>query len=319
MNEVTPATPPPDYKDRHGCLIGLGLAVIAIGCVCLLFVPLLLFGQLMTAQATGEPAPARMILPALVTYGALAVAFIWLGIGSILARRWARALMLVLAWSWLAMGVISVGIMGFVLPEIFAHPAPGTPPVPAIAMPIAMFCMTLIFILIPGVLVLGYRGRQVKATCEARDPRTRWTDACPLPVLALSLFVVIGVVSMLSMIFAYNSVLPCFGRLASGPLATLALVIIAAAWSYGVWGCYRLRSWAWWLVVLTYGILSCSAMVTFMQVDLIELYRLMGYPEAQIAQIQQFNLFKGRNLMILSACGMAPFFGYLLYVRRYFR
>ena len=53
----------------------------------------------------------RMMIPGIALYLMLAVAFIWLGVGSIRARRWAWTLTVVLSWMWLIMGV--AGFVGF--------------------------------------------------------------------------------------------------------------------------------------------------------------------------------------------------------------
>jgi len=42
-----------------------------------------------------------------------------------------------------------------------------------------------LFIALPSALVLFYRSRHVKVTCELRDPVRRWIDICPLPSAAL--------------------------------------------------------------------------------------------------------------------------------------
>ena len=80
------------YKDRSAGLIVFGILTILLGCLAGLFVPLMLVGQAASARATSAPAPLSAILPAVLLYGILAVALVWLGIGSIMARRWARAL-----------------------------------------------------------------------------------------------------------------------------------------------------------------------------------------------------------------------------------
>jgi hypothetical protein len=70
-----------------------GILTLLLGCLAGLFVPLMLFGQMMAAKApNAPPTNTAAILPAVVIYGCLAAALIWLGIGSIKARRWARAL-----------------------------------------------------------------------------------------------------------------------------------------------------------------------------------------------------------------------------------
>jgi peptidoglycan biosynthesis protein MviN/MurJ (putative lipid II flippase) len=118
MNQPPPVSPIAEFKDRRSGLIGLGILVILVGCVCALLVPLMLLGQAMSAKATGGEPDYRMMIPAAVTYAVMAVAFVWLGIGSIMARRWARALLLILAWGWLVMGVVMVGFMAVFLPKI---------------------------------------------------------------------------------------------------------------------------------------------------------------------------------------------------------
>ena len=56
-----------------------------------------------------------------------------------------------------------------------------------------------------------YNSRHVKATCERRDPATRWTDACPLPVLGFCLWLLLGVPMLLIMPLAGHGVMPFFG------------------------------------------------------------------------------------------------------------
>jgi CHASE2 domain-containing sensor protein len=81
----------------------------------------MLLGQAMAAGTPGA-LNSRVILPALIVYVALAAAFVWLGIGSIRCRRWARALILILAWAWLCVGVITVPLMAFLMPRILSAP-----------------------------------------------------------------------------------------------------------------------------------------------------------------------------------------------------
>src|SRR5882757_285048 len=112
MNEQNPAAPPiesvppPAYKDRSSGLVIFGILTLLLGCLAGLFVPLMLFGQMMAAKApNAPPVNHATMLPGVAVYVLLAVALIWLGIGSIKARRWARALLLIFSWSWLIMGV----------------------------------------------------------------------------------------------------------------------------------------------------------------------------------------------------------------------
>jgi len=322
MNPLSPVSPIAEFKDRRGGLIGFGILVIIIGCVCALFVPLMFFGQAMSAQAIGGATDYRMIIPAVVMYAGLAVAFIWLGIGSTLARRWARALLLILAWGWLIMGVVTVGVMAIFLPTIFAQAPPGGQPMPdgvrVVVMVVALGIMSVMFVILPGLLVLFYRSRDVKATCDARDPVVRWTDACPLPVLALSLFLVFGMVSMLPMLLLYHGVMPFFGLLLSGVPGTALILAVIAVWGYCARATYRREAAGWWILLISFGILMVSSVLTFARVDLIEMYRMMGYPEQQIEQVRRYSSFMVNHFLLFMSITPLPFLGYLLYVKKYF-
>ena len=109
------------YKDRSAGLIIFGILTILLGCLTGLFVLLMLVGQAASARTTGASAPFSTILPAIFIYGALAVALVWLGIGSIMARRWARALLLIFSWSWLGMGLFVVAILAFFMPKMLSR------------------------------------------------------------------------------------------------------------------------------------------------------------------------------------------------------
>ncbi|MCX6997323.1 MAG: hypothetical protein NTV49_09595, partial [Kiritimatiellaeota bacterium] len=134
MYEVAAVPPLPGYQDRRTGLMVSGILVIVLGGLIALMIPFMLLGQLMAGHVPGvEPLPLRFMLPAVCIYLELAVAFIWLGIGAVLCRRWARALLLVFSWMWLIGGLAGVVAAAFVLPQIFDHPQPGMPPLPAAA------------------------------------------------------------------------------------------------------------------------------------------------------------------------------------------
>ncbi|MEO8427055.1 MAG: hypothetical protein ABI651_08085 [Verrucomicrobiota bacterium] len=327
MNEppiIPPISPPAQvFKDRHTGLILFGVLEILLGCFCGLMVPLMIWGQAMSARMTNASTNYRMMLPALVLYGALALAFIWLGVGSIRARRWARALLLIFSWSWLLVGLCTFALLLVFLPRIIETGPAGGQQMPAAAKTAALLFVSVffsvIFLIIPGAMVLFYRSKQVKATCEARNPVAGWTDACPLPVLAMSLWVGCGALSMLLLPLAYNSVIPFFGVLISGLPGTVFILVLAAVWGYAAWAAYRLNQTGWWIAIATFGVLAVSNVITFAQVDLMEMYRAMGYPEQQIEQIQRFNFLGNETMIWWSLAFLIPIFGCLIYVKKFFR
>jgi hypothetical protein len=258
-----------------------------------------------------------------LVYGGLAVALVWLGIGSIMARRWARALLLIFSWTWLVSGILMIPMMGFAMPKAFANlPAtagqPTMPPGAIAGMTIfILLVMSFFFVLLPAIWTFFYFSPHVKATCEMRDPVTRWTDACPLPVLALSLWLLVGVPVLLIMPVACHGVIPFFGTLLSGLPGSVICLAVAALWAYCAWRIYKMDVRGWWIILVAMFLYTVSSLMTFMRHDVVEMYQLMGYPQAQIDQIQKTGMFTGNSMMWMMLFFMVPFLGFILFVKKY--
>jgi hypothetical protein len=335
MNETIPPIASlepaaPAYKDRSTGLMVFGILTLLLGSLAGLLVPLMLVGQLTAARTNPGSANVAAMVPAMAVYGVLAVALIWLGIGSIQARRWARALLLIFSWSWLVMGIFTLIGMAFLIPTVLknvssAQAANGTtnhalPPGAMAGVMIFMFLfLGFFFILLPVVWTIFYSSRHVKATCDARDGVTRWTDACPLPVLALCAWLLFSVPMMLLMPLMGHVVLPCFGGFLTGVPAALGYLVVAAIWSYAAWLIYHLKPLGWWLILIGMIVFMASSLITFAHHDVLEMYQLMGYPQAQIDQMQQIGLLTGHRMDWLIGLSAVPFLGYVLFVKKYFR
>jgi hypothetical protein len=332
MNEPNPIAPPvetaplPAYKDRSTGLVVFGIMTLLLGCLAGLFVPLMLFGQMMAAKAPdAPPVNHATMLPGMAVYGLLAVSLVWLGIGSIKARRWARALLLIFSWSWLVMGILMTAITPFFMAKVFANLPPnaktGQPAMPPAAITGTIVFMVLFFavffVVMPAVWTFFYNSRHVKATCEARDPVTRWTDACPLPVLAFCLWTWLAVPMMLFMPLTGHAVMPCFGMFVSGLPAALFCLVVAAIWGTAGWWLYRLDVRGWWLIFVAMVLFMVSALLTYAHHDIIEMYQLQGLPQAQIDQIQKTGLLTGNRMSWFTALFTLPFLGYLLFIKKY--
>jgi len=304
-----------------------GAFTIMLGAVSGMLVPLMFFGQQMAERSTGVPADSRAMLPAMLMYGTLAVALVWLGIGSIMARRWARALILIFSWTWLLMGVVSLAGMALVVPRIIevirsAVPA-GQPqmPDPMIQMIIVVqfVAISVLLVLLPIAWILFYRSPHVRSTCEATDPAPAWTDACPPAVLALSVWTALSAPMVLVGPLAYRSVFPLFGVLVTGLPAALISVVVAALLAYSAWALHRLSPVGWWLLTLGSCLWTLSAATTFSRIDPMEMYRAMGFPEQQLEQMQKFN-FMTPSLMVWALVLFAvAFVAYMLSVKKHFR
>jgi len=325
-SEAEPVETIAAYKDRSGGLKVFGVLTILLGCLCGLFVPLIFVGQYAAAaQGRGGPQPNPWMGAAI--YGVMAVVLVWMGIGSVMARRWARALLLIFSWGGLLVGIVSVFMMTLLMPKILAGMsvagANGRQPLPPGTMTGIVVGMIgfigFFFVLLPAVWVFFYGSRNVKATVEAHDPVIRWTDACPLPVLAASIWLMFSVLALLIMPFTGHCVLPFFGIFLTGaPAIALSLaylgVFICAAWLL-----YRLREMGWWLTVIGYCVMMASSLVTFSRSDIAVMYRLMGYSQGQLDQLQATGMLGAFHNPWIWVGAMAPFVAYLLFIKRYFR
>jgi len=326
MNEdALPLDPPiaPDFRDRRTGLKVFGVLEILCGVFAALMIPLMIMGQIMASRVTQDAMPLRQLVNGLLFYLVIAVTFVWLGIGSIQARRWGRALSLIIAWSWLVIGVVTLAFMIVFLPSILKASQQQGPAMPEqmqmVVKLVALAFIGVIFVLVPAIFVCFYQSRHVKATCEAHDPVPRWTDTCPLPLLALCLWLGFGAFTALIMPVSTNGVLPLFGQFISGPFGWVVCAVLAGMLGYSAWAMYRLQKAGWWIAfaIMCFG--SVSGFVTFSRVDLLEMYRLMGYGERQIEMMKSYSFIQGHGMAIYPLAGAVVMLAYLLFVRRYFR
>lgn len=331
MNEVPPIpeapapTPPPlpQFKDRRTGLVMFGILEIILGVFCLLMVGLMVLGQLMLSQSSKPEFNLGAFLPAAATYLLLAASFVWLGIGSIQCRRWARALTLILAWCWLSVGLVAVPFMGYVLPRMMANMSQNGQAIPP-GMKVAIVVFQLLFmsfvmIVIPAVLVFFYRSPHVKATCDLRDPMRRWTDACPLPVLGVSCTLWLGAAMFVVMSVAYRGVMPFFGVLVTGWTGSILMLGMAALWIWLGYAWYQLRVLGWRVLAGVMAVFIISNFVTFSRVDMLEMYRAMGYSQAQVDLIRQQGFMSSELIRWSSVVWLILMFGYLFWVKRFFK
>ncbi len=269
------------------------------------------------------------LTPVLVIYPAAAVSLTWLGIGSIMARRWARALLLIFSWSWLGVGVFIVICIAYFLPHTLAtlpttgpdgRPQEPLPPGAVASMlGFVLLLDSFFFIVLPGLWTFFYASRHTRLTCEWRDPSKRWTDACPLPVLGLCLYMIFCAVSTLGMSLAGYGVAPAFGVFLTGVAGTSFYLILSTVWAVAAYLLFRLDARGWWLALAFLLLFSLSAIITYSVRDAADLYRQMNLPDDQIAQIQRSGVITGNHMAWVTGLGCSPMLIYLLLIKRYMR
>lgn len=260
------------------------------------------------------------MLPGLLFYVLAAVWFISMGIGSVKARRWARALILVSSWLWLICGIGGLFFILLLMPDMYDKMGQSgqMPPEAAAFMKYVMTAfMTVVYVIIPAVLVLFYSSKNVKATCEFRDPQIRWTDKCPLPVLAVSLIFGFWAVSMLFMGF-HRWAIPFFGTILSGMPAAAVVLVVILVLGYIAWGLYKLSIKAWWYAVLLTILWALSTGITFSRVSMMDFYEKMNFPERQLEIMKQYGMPEASAIGLFFGLWVVGFLVYLLYTKKYF-
>jgi hypothetical protein len=116
-----------------------------------------------------------------------------------------------------------------------------------------------------------------------------------------------------------HGVMPFFGMFLTGVPGALFCLVIAAVWSFAAWSLYHLEQRGWWLILIALCVFMVSGLLTYARHDVTEMYQLMGYPEAQIEQIQKTGLLTGNSMVWITLFSMLPFLGYLLYIKKFLR
>jgi hypothetical protein len=172
-------------------------------------------------------------------------------------------------------------------------------------------------VLLPSVLLLFYGSKNVKSTCEARDRKVRWTDRCPLPVLALSLVFGFMAASMPMMGF-FGWVIPFFGHVLTGWAGAVVATIATLIFGCLAWGTYRLRKPAWWVAIVVGSVWAMSSVLTFSRGNLVDIYAGMNLPAEQLEMMKGLDSMQSTVFVWSSCAWFIVFIGYLLYVKRYF-
>lgn len=326
------SSPVPTAGNASGVLTVFGLILVLAGLGCgvamagyvLLLPSLLPPGPAAETVAMQEASRPVMILTT-VFYGVLGLAVVWLGIGSIRARRWAWKTALASGWLLVALVVLTGVSYSFILPRIMGNMAQsvsfttgGLPPSLLTALSFVGLFIGLLFYATPGIiLIVVYSLRNVRLTCERRDPGPCWTDRVPLPVLAFWLL-------MFSSLSAFLVFSPVYLGWMKSPGMSDLLPQPArfALWGGGVpmlaWACRdlaRMNPRGWWLS-LAICLAGCLGAIWFgANYDLLEVIRAMQVPEESLLVYQSFE--KGAMLLPAATSGIL-LLGYVIWLKRFF-
>jgi len=309
------ADSPLEFDDRSLGLVIFGVIEILIGAFFVLLVPLSL-----AAASLAGTADLPATVSAMFLYTVVAAVFIWLGVGSIRARRWACELTLSLSWIWLVTGICSIAAAVLLLPAMLRGmvAASDLPPNLVFFVSLVVFgVIGLLYVLLPGAFVLFYRSPHVAATCRVRDSRPQWTDDLPPRLLTLVIVWALAAVSVL-MMPAYGFVVPFFGVVLNGASGATVWAAILAGCVVLAWGSARRAPWAWWGGIAAMILATLSSVITAVRVDPAAFILAMDLPEQQKALLAGITM-PGRWVIALVWVVMwGTFLAYLMTVRRFF-
>jgi hypothetical protein len=320
------------YKDRSTGLTIFGVFQIILGLFAALMIPFAALGAFMSrfAPGGGTMRPIQM-LSGMATYAFLAAALITLGVGSVRMKRWARALTVVTSWYWLVSGILITILMTAVMPvtmrSALARAQQTTPNAGstefttgfmAVFVTFIIVFMAFFLIAVPIAFLVFYSRDDVYQTCRFRDPVERWTDRAPLPVLGASVVLFVGSLYLLS-VGLTMPIFPFFGRYLTGLAAAGCFVVLAVIDVCLAVGIFHLRTYAWWLAVVFAFMRLVSMILTYSKVDPMQAYARMGWSDSQMEMMNSNPMFRNHVILWWGLVSVFVFFGYLIWLKRYFK
>jgi hypothetical protein len=311
---VSPAVP--TYKDRRGLLIACGVVQALLGLLLLLMGLMMAFIPLDAMKASQSNPLARPGMRVVIAsmYVVPAVIFLTLGIGSARAKNWARIGTLILSWGWLALGVLNLAVVILVLPTVM-QPSAGAP-APAtsntLAVVITSVFLAAFFIVLPGIFLLVYHSKNVRATCQGGQLAS--VPSGPIIPKVLAIWMALGAASIYFCL-RYPAVL--FGVLVGGIWGKVIYIATALIYAWAAYGIWKLDRRAWRATLWLQIVWTASGIITFTSHEVVQLYREMGMSAQDLAYFERLS---HPMAWVMAACVLPAvvFMALLVYARKYF-
>ena len=176
---------------------------------------------------------------------------------------------------------------------------------------------------LPTVFLVFYSLKSVRATClmsTAGQGATTLTAEhgaaqVPISIILLVLWECLGITGVFGLLMVRATVI--FGIVVPGLGAVVLLTTIAALSAIAAWLIYRRQFLGWAISLGKYLFSVASWAVTLWHIDLIDLYRKMGFTEQQLQSMNQLPHLQS----VVIVFTFAVFVAYLiliLYTKKYF-
>lgn len=317
MSEAPSTVTTPAFKNRRPGLIGCGIVHLLFGLLFVGFALMMVISFVAAPPEVSAAMTAGMTIYLALFYLALASLFATLGIGSMMARRWAPPLILVTSWGWLVAGAATAGVLGFIMPQLTASLPNAQPEAKAFVAGCLGVGIGLFGILLPLVFVLFYRSRHVKATVDQADPVPRWTDGQPVSLLIFASWMFLGAVTTLLSSFMYKAVPIGSFMLRGLPMFAFMAAMATFLFWIAVGTIRRLRA-AWWSAVamMIIGVAWSAFYLTI--TDPLAMYEAMGMPVDPQQEKIITEMYSSPFFMVWMVVLWTGYLVFLLYIRRYF-
>jgi hypothetical protein len=201
------------------------------------------------------------------------------------------------------------------------QPAPVSLPGPvATGLNVAVVVMSIMFavaaIAIAGLFIWFYRSEDTRLTMEFFDPRPRWTDGRPAPVIGIVIVLaVIGLSAPLVMLQQAAVLTAARGR--AGMLAAGGVYVSCAALALlAIVPVYRQRPMGWWMAIAVALLCAGSGAAAAWFGDPVAYMRQWGVIE--VDALRDAMRQQQRWQIVAAAIWMLTAMGYLLWARRFF-
>lgn len=301
-----------EYRDRRTGLLIFGILHILLGALCVILMLGVAAASEIQTRRGGPPVP--MLAQTLLVYAVFTFYFVTIGIGSIRARRWARAVALAVSSIWAILGVGSIASLFFTIPRMLVLIPPSRT---TAVVTIMVSTSVILYFLVPMAFVLFYRSPHVRATCEARDPKPRWTDRAPVPVLAVSIILAFTAIVLVATL-AHPAV-PLPGTILTGASAMVVILGIAGLFAFLSVQFFRLKRSAWWTLVLLQVAAAIVWTLTLRTFDVNAWYQATGVPVTPQVQVMHLErLFHSAAFQAVTIAVWIAYLALLVWMRRYF-
>lgn len=312
---LPPPAPAPTFVNRRPWLIVFGVFEILIAFL-LVGMGLLMVAvpqdALRQAQARQQPgAPQISLLSLAAIYAAMATVWLVVAIGTIMAKNWARIISLVLSYFWLSGGVVATLLLALILPEVARQQPNAAAASTTFVMAFTLTFMVILMVLVPGVFLLFFHNKNVRATCEATDIGI--SNKRPTIMYVLIVLFVLTLIGVPFTLFSGHPIL-LFGTLLWGTAKVVAMTIYLLAEIIALWGFIKVDLRGWWAALFITALWMLSTLVTLARGNITSLYERMGFAAST-------RMLQGKILIFGLVIGLLYVIGKLaaiIYSRRYF-